>query len=51
MALLTPISSSYLPKLYSRRLSAHDAPAEQKSRVCLSNASSSLLHRTYTSCK
>ncbi|KAJ0834911.1 putative homoserine dehydrogenase, Aspartate kinase [Helianthus annuus] len=50
MALLTPISS-YLPKLYSRRLSAHDATAEQNSRVCLLNASSSLLHRTSTCCK
>lgn len=44
MAFSTPISSSYLPRLYSQ-LSAHDAATEMKSRVCLSNASS-LLHRS-----
>ncbi|KAL8257060.1 hypothetical protein R6Q59_029101 [Mikania micrantha] len=38
MALMTSISSSYLPRLYPQ-LSAHDAGADAKSRVCLSSTS------------
>ncbi|XP_071731495.1 bifunctional aspartokinase/homoserine dehydrogenase, chloroplastic-like [Rutidosis leptorrhynchoides] len=41
MAFSSSISSSYLPRLYSQ-LSAHDAAAETKSRICVSNASSHL---------
>ncbi|XP_024970053.1 bifunctional aspartokinase/homoserine dehydrogenase, chloroplastic-like [Cynara cardunculus var. scolymus] len=41
MAFSTPISSSYLPRVYSH-LSAHDAASETKPRICLSNASSLL---------
>ncbi|PWA35901.1 bifunctional aspartokinase/homoserine dehydrogenase I [Artemisia annua] len=44
MAFSTTISSSYLPRLYSQ-LSAHDAVAETKPRVCLSNAASSVVQR------
>ncbi|XP_071713842.1 bifunctional aspartokinase/homoserine dehydrogenase, chloroplastic-like [Rutidosis leptorrhynchoides] len=48
MALLSSISPSYLPRLCSQ-LSAHDAAADTKSRICLSNAFSHL-QRTLT-CK
>ncbi|XP_076887579.1 bifunctional aspartokinase/homoserine dehydrogenase, chloroplastic-like [Bidens hawaiensis] len=41
MALSTPVSTSYVPRVYSQ-LAAHDAALETKSRVCLSSASSHL---------
>ncbi|KAJ0818666.1 putative homoserine dehydrogenase, Aspartate kinase [Helianthus annuus] len=50
MALLSPVSSSCLPRLCSQ-LAAHDAVVDTKSRVCLSSASShlqrSLIHKCY----
>ncbi|KAF5768324.1 hypothetical protein HanXRQr2_Chr14g0635111 [Helianthus annuus] len=49
MALLSPVSSSCLPRLCSQ-LVAHDAVVDTKSRVCLSSASShlqrSLIHNS-----